>query len=82
VGAAAFWIGGLTLLVLGRGLRARRRFPPLALIAVALLGAASIPRAIAAFPSFASVVDTGYGRAVLVKTGVLVGVLALAWFNR
>jgi len=82
VGAAAFWIGGLTLLVLNRSQRARRRFPPLALIAVALLGAASVPRAIAAFPSFASVVDTGYGRAVLVKTGVLAGVLSLAWFNR
>jgi copper transport protein len=82
VGAAAFWVGGLTLLVLGQNKRARRRFPPLALVAVALLGAASIPRAIAAFPSLASVVDTGYGRAVLVKTGVLAGVLGLAWFNR
>jgi copper transport protein len=82
VAAAAFWIGGLALLVLGRNRRARHRFPPLALVAVALLGAASIPRAIAAFPSLASVVDTGYGRAVLVKTGVLAGVLGLAWFNR
>jgi putative copper export protein len=82
VGAAAFWIGGLTLLVLSRSPRVRRRFPPLALTSVALLGAASIPRAIAAFPSLASVVDTGYGRAVLVKTGVLAGVLGLAWFNR
>jgi copper transport protein len=82
VGAAAFWIGGLTLLVLSRSSRARRRFPPLALVAVALLGAASIPRAIAAFPSLSSVVDTGYGRAVLVKTGVIAGVLGLAWLNR
>ena len=82
VGAAAFWIGGLALLVLSRSPRARHRFPPLALVAVALLGAASIPRAIAAFPSLASVVDTGYGRAVLVKTGVLAVVLGLAWVNR
>ncbi len=82
VGAAAFWIGGLALLVLSRSPRARQRFPALALVAVALLGAASIPRAIAAFPSLASVVDTGYGRAVLVKTGVVAGVLGLAWVNR
>jgi copper transport protein len=82
VAAAAFWIGGLALLVLSRSPRARHRFPPLALVAVTLLGAASIPRAIAAFPSLGSVVDTGYGRAVLVKTGVLAVVLAVAWVNR
>jgi copper transport protein len=82
VAAAAFWIGGLALLVLSRSRRARHRFPALALVAVALLGAASIPRAIAAFPSLGSVVDTGYGRAVLVKTGVLAAVLVLAWVNR
>jgi copper transport protein len=82
VAAAAFWIGGLVLLVLSRSPRARERFPPLALVAVAFLGAASIPRAVAAFPSLGSVVDTGYGRAVLIKTGVLAGVLGLAWMNR
>lgn len=82
VAAAAFWIGGLVLLVLARSPLARRRFPRLALAAVAILGAASIPRAIAAFPSLGSVVHTGYGRAVLIKTGVLAVVLAVAWLNR
>ena len=81
--AAAFWIGGLVLLVLsGRGSRARRRFPPLAAGAVLILGAASVPRAIAAFPTLASVVHTSYGRAVLVKTGLLAVVLVAAWLNR
>jgi copper transport protein len=82
VAAAAFWVGGLTLLLLSRSPQARRRFPPLALVAVALLGVGAIPRAIAAFPSLGSVVDTGYGRAVLIKTGLLVAVLAVAWLNR
>jgi copper transport protein len=82
VAAASFWIGGLVLFVLGRSPRARARFPSLAVVAVALVGAAAIPRAIAAFPSLDDVVDTGYGRALLVKTGLLAAVLALAWLNR
>lgn len=82
VAAAAVWIGGLLLLVAGRSTRARRRFPTIAIGAVLVLGAASIPRAIAAFPSLSSVVHTSYGRTLLVKTGILVAVLAVAWLNR
>ena len=82
VAAAAVWIGGLVLLVAAGGRRARTRFPAIALAAVAVLGAAAIPRAIAAFPSLASVVHTSYGRAVLVKTGLLAAVLVVAWLNR
>jgi copper transport protein len=77
---AAVWIGGLALLVLGGG--RRDRFPPLALAGLVLLGGASIPRALAAFPSFGDLLHTSYGQAVLVKTGVLVVVLAVAWANR
>jgi copper transport protein len=80
--AAAVWIGGLVLLALSSSPLARRRFPWIAAGGVAVLGAASIGRAIAAFPSLASVVDTGYGRAVLVKTGIVAAVLALGWTNR
>jgi len=80
--AAAVWIGGLALLALSSSPRARRRFPWIAAAAVGVLGAASIGRAVAAFPSFASLVDTGYGRAVLVKTGIVAAVLGLAWANR
>src|SRR4029453_4371957 len=75
------WIGGLVLFVAGGG-RARRRFPIVALAAVVVLGGGAIPRAIAAFPSLASVVHPSYGRAVLVKTGLLAAVLLLAWWNR
>jgi copper transport protein len=82
VAAAAVWIGGLVMLVASRSRRARERFPTLALSALIVLGAAAIPRAIAAFPSLASVVHTSYGQALLVKTGLLVAVLAVAWANR
>jgi copper transport protein len=80
--AAAVWISGLLMLVLVSSPQARRRFPPIALGAVVLLGIGAIPRAIAAFPSLASVVETGYGQAVLVKTGLAAVVLAVAWANR
>ena len=50
---------GLALLVLVRSPQARRRFPPVAAgVGRRCSGAASIPRAIAAFPSLSSVVDT------------------------
>jgi copper transport protein len=82
VAAAAVWIGGLVLLVAGGSRRARERFPAIALGALVVLGIASIPRAIAAFPSLASVVHTSYGQALLVKTGIVVAVLAVAWLHR
>src|SRR5262249_25741100 len=82
VAGAAVWIGGLVLLVASGSRQARERFPAIAVGAVAVFGVASIPRAIAAFPSLASVVHTSYGQAVLVKTGILVAVLAVAWLNR
>jgi len=82
VAGAAVWIGGLFLLVASGARRARERFPAVALAAVAVLGAASIPRAIAAFPSFASVVHTSYGQTLLVKTGLFAAVLVLARANR
>src|SRR5262249_18428582 len=70
VAAAAFWVGGLVLLVLARSPEALRRFPRLALLSVALLGAAAIPRAVTALSSFGDLVHTGYGRALVVKTAV------------
>ena len=82
VAAAAVWIGGLVLLVASGSRRARERFPTLAVGALIVLGVAAIPRAIAAFPSLASVVHTSYGQTLIVKTAVLVAVLALAWLNR
>lgn len=79
---AAFWIAGIALLAVTGSVRARSRFAPLALGAVALLGLASIPRAIAALDSFGDLVHTGYGRAILVKTGIVAVALAVAAANR
>ncbi len=82
VAAAAFWIGGIVVLAVSSSALARRRFPPLALLAVGLLGLAAIPRAIAALSSAGDLVHTGYGRALLVKTGLLASLVAVAAVNR
>jgi copper transport protein len=85
VTGAGLWIGGLLLLALSPAeerARLGRRVRPLAIVGVALLVAAAIPRALKAFPAFADLFDTGYGRDVLVKTGLLVVVLGAAWLNR
>jgi hypothetical protein len=70
------------LLVFSRSPRARRLFPPLALLAVAVLGVAAIPRAIAALSSAGDLAHTGYGRSLIVKTALLGAVLSVAWLNR
>ena len=82
VAAAAFWIGGIVLVAVSAGARARRRFPPLALGAVAVLGAAAVPRAIVALSSVGDLVHTGYGRALVVKSVLVAAALAVAWLNR
>jgi len=84
--AAAFWLGGvLELAVLAppalRGALARR-FTPFAAGAVVLLGASGIVRAVNELGAVDEVWSTGYGQALLVKTGVLAGILAVAWLNR
>ena len=82
VTAAAFWIGGIVLVAVSASARARRRFPPLALVAVSVLGAAAIPRAIVALSSAGDLVHTGYGRVLVVKSILVAAVLAVAWLNR
>ena len=62
--------------------RARRRFPPIALGAVAVLGGGVDPPRDRRVPVARLGRHTGYGQTVLVKTGVLVAVLAVAWVNR
>jgi hypothetical protein len=84
--AAALWLGGvLELAVLAppalRGALARR-FAPFAAGAVVLLGASGIVRAVNELGALDEVWSTGYGQALLVKTGVLAGIVAVAWLNR
>jgi copper transport protein len=95
--AAAVWIGGLVQLVLvtphatrglpdGERTRVRTaltsRFSRIALASVAVLAATGVGRSLWAVSSPEELWQTGYGRALLVKTGLLACVVALAYVNR
>ena len=95
--AAAVWIGGLVQLVLvtpyaTRGLPdgargrvrtdATARFSKIALASVAVLAATGLGRALWAVSSPAQVWQTGYGRALAVKTGLLACLVTLGYLNR
>jgi copper transport protein len=95
--AAAVWMGGflgfVTALFFGplRGLppdrqaklreRSVRRFSAVATIAVAVLACTGLYAAVLHVPSPQALVDTPYGRALLVKLGVLPLVLAIGACN-
>ena len=80
--AAAVWVGGLgallTLVAARRTLLATAlpRFSPIAAGALAAVAVSGVITATARLGSVAALVDTGYGRVVLVKTAAL-GVLAV-----
>jgi len=89
VTAAAVWIGGLAALALalwaGSGrlrLPLARRFSGLALASVILLAGTGLGRALEELDSFSQLWTTGYGRAILVKTGLLAVLVLLAARNR
>ena len=97
VAAAAVWIGGLLALAVGLP-RATRRMEPerrarfaavlvprlstLALVSVALIGATGLVRALSELSALGQLWSSGYGRALLVKTGILVALVAIGWINR
>ncbi len=95
--AAAVWIGGLVQLVLvtphatrglpdGERTRVRTalaaRFSRIALGSVAVLAVTGVGRALWAVSSPAQLWHTGYGRALAVKTGLLLCVVGIAYLNR
>jgi copper transport protein len=89
--AAAVWLGGLAwlLVVVPRATDARgerrgavERFSTVALIAVSVLGATGIGRAVTELGSFHQLWTTSYGRALLVKTALFVPLLGIGWLNR
>jgi copper transport protein len=89
VTAAAVWIGGLAALALALWageprlrLPLARRFSALALASVVLLVGTGIGRALQELDSFSQLWTTGYGRAILVKSGLLVVLVFLAARNR
>ncbi|HKR99420.1 MAG TPA: copper resistance protein CopC, partial [Candidatus Dormibacteraeota bacterium] len=92
LGTASVWFGGLIgLLVLWRSQPARQRvtalsvvvprFSNVALTSVLLLGASGIGEAIDHLPAVNALWDTGFGQAILVKTGLIAVAMVLASVN-
>jgi copper transport protein len=88
----SIWFGGLIgLLVLWSGLAPGRRSPALsvvvprfsnvALVSVILLGATGVGEAIIHMPAVNALWETGFGVAILVKAGLLIGALLIASGN-
>ena len=87
VAAASVWLGGV--LALGLALRAggdrgalMRRFSGIAVVSVAVLALTGVVRALAELDTVSQLWTTGYGRALLVKTGLLLALVAIGWVNR
>jgi copper transport protein len=87
VAAASIWVGGLVALALA--LRSRsdrtgmiRRFSNIALVAALVLATTGVIRAFAELDSFSQLWSTGYGRVLLVKSGLLSALFVIGWANR
>lgn len=92
LGAGSVWLGGLVgLLVLWFALPKReraaalsvcvQRFSTVALVAVAVLAASGLGEAVDHLPALGALWLTGYGQAILVKTGLLAAALLIASGN-
>jgi copper transport protein len=87
VAAASVWLGGL--LALGLALRRGgdrgellRRFSNIAVVSVAVLAVTGVVRALSELKSVSQLWTTGYGRALIVKTALLLALVAIGWVNR
>ena len=92
LGTASVWFGGLLgLLVLWQSQPARQRvtalsvvvprFSAVALTSVLLLGASGIGETINHLPAINALWETGFGQAILVKTGLIAAAMLLASAN-
>jgi copper transport protein len=84
--AAAVWIGGVVWLALlaVRGNEAAttaRRFAPIALAAIAVLGASGVARAAAELTSIDEVTSTGYGQLLVLKSVLFAVLLGAGWLT-
>jgi copper transport protein len=87
--AAGVWVGGLVWLLLGlRGLdgaaraSAVRRFSQLAFAAVAVIAVTGVLRAVPEVGSLGALVSTSFGVVLLIKTGLFMALMGVAWRNR
>jgi copper transport protein len=86
---AAVWLGGLAALVYvlprtgeeGRD-EAVRRFSSTALVAVAVVAASGLGRALMELSSVSQVWSTSYGRTLIVKSALFAPLLGVGWLNR
>jgi copper transport protein len=81
VAGAAAWVGALVGLVALRDASSRRA-AALALAGLLLLGVTGIVRASFELPHPSQLWNTSYGRALLVKTGILLVALGVGWVLR
>jgi copper transport protein len=91
VTAAAVWLGGLASLVLvlpfattdaARRALVVRRFSAAALTAVCVLALSGLGRALTELSAVSQIWSTSYGRALSVKSALLLPLLGLGWLNR
>jgi copper transport protein len=95
--AMATWVGGIATLLLAVPTATRRleldqrtlllatvvgRFSTLAIVAVAALVASGVLQAIVELHAVADVWESAFGRAILVKAGLVLGLLAIGAWNR
>lgn len=87
--AVGLWIGGLATLLVGlRGApgevsaSAARRFSSVALVALGVVAATGLLRAAIEIGAWDRVLGTAFGRLVVVKSGLLLGLAALGAVNR
>ena len=87
--AAGIWAGGLAALVLGvRGATSPEktsavgRFSAVALVAILVVAATGLLRAIDELERFGDLTGTGYGRAILVKVALIAAIVALGARHR
>jgi copper transport protein len=87
--AVGVWVGGLVWLLLGlRGLggaeraSAVRRFSQLAFAAVAVIAVTGVLRAVPEVGSLGALVSTSFGVVLLIKSGLFVVLMGVAWRNR
>jgi copper transport protein len=95
--AASVWVGGVACLLLALPAATRLlegpersqlllavlvRFSPLALGAVVAIAVTGVVQAYIDVRSFQGLLHTTYGALILVKTGLLLGLIGLGWVNR
>ena len=97
VSAMAVWVGGVAMLLLALPVATRRldaadrsgllaaavsRFSTLAVLAVAAIVASGVAQAIAELESFSDLWESAFGRAILVKSGLVVALIGVGAWNR